>query len=439
MLREADNSMMAISPKSGLPGNPPLNLRSHVPHFEASVVQVSGKQQVINAADVVQAFCSPADSVDFSMPVSDRGLQNSSGTGVSLDSSQWSLLERGLRQRFEAVNACLDEIVRGRRVPAYLSECGFLSSRIRGSLGPLSDSLRSEVAWTWFGSTDIHLKANGELTVLDQNFSLPTGLQTLTSNAAGCSKAADQSSPLLSLPEITANRGIAVLLTPGAFCSTGPGNEFIANNLNILTARNSDLCVRGNSVFLRMSGKELPVSTIVRRVDDDLLDPNCFRPDSLVGVPGLVKAWKNGGVDVLSPPGVSLASCRTFGKYVPDMILEFLGEAPILDCASVFECEDPAVLKHVMTNVKNFAIRTNDPLHPARPFFGRTGTAVEFADLLLRLRKNPSAYVARPLLEEGAAPGHSLRVFATMTNRFRLIPGFISRSCQLDGGAPYYL
>lgn len=438
MLREADNSMMAISPKSELPGNPPLNLRSHVPHFEASAVQGSGIQQTINPADVIQAFCPPVNSAVFSGRLSDQGRQNSTGADISLSSSQWSLLERGLRQRFEAVNACLDEIVRGHRVPVYLRECGFLTSRIRGSLGPLSDSLRTEAAWTWFGSTDIRLNANGELTVFDQNFSLPTGLKALASNGPG-RDAADHNSTLLSLPEKSANRGIAVLLTPGAFSSTGPGNEFIADSLNIVTARNSDLSVCGNSVFLRMSGKEIPVSTIVRRVDDDLLDPNCFRPDSLVGVPGLVRAWKNGGVDVLSPPGVSLASCRTFGKYVPDMILEFLGEAPILDCASVFECEDPAVLKHVMANVKNFAIRTNDPLHPARPFFGRTGTAVEFADLLLRLRKNPSAYVARPLLDESDAPGHSLRVFATMTNRFRLIPGFISRPCQRDGGAPYYL
>ena len=438
MLREADNSMMAISPKSGLPVNPPLNLRSHVPHFEASAVQGSGTQKTINAADVVQAFCSPAGLANFSNRARNETDQNSSGSGCCLNSTQWQLLEKGLRQRFEAINACLDEIVRGRRVPSYLRDCGFLTSRILSSLGPLSDSLRSEVAWTWFGSTDIHRKANGELTVFDQNFSLPTGLQTLTLDAAG-RKSTGQYLPLLSLPEKSENRGIAVLLTPGAFSSTGPGNEFIANSLNILTARNSDLSVRGNSVFLRMSGKELPVSTIVRRVDDDLLDPNCFRPDSLVGVPGLVKAWKNGGVDVLSPPGVSLASCRTFGKYVPDMILEFLGEAPILDCASVLECEDPTVLKHVMANVKNFAIRTNDPLHPARPFFGRTGTAVEFADLLLRIRKNPSAYVARPLLGENDAPGHSLRVFATMTNRFRLIPGFISRPCQPDGGASYHL
>ena len=434
MLREGDNSMMAISPKTGLSENPQPNQRSHMPLLQAAAAQGTGTQKTINPEDVVKSFCTPAELTNFSNRLPNDSRTNSSGANVTLNEAQWRILEQGLRQRFEAINACLDEIVRGRRVPAYLRECGFLTSRIRSGLQPLTDSVRAEVAWTWFGSTDIHLKATGELTVFDQNFSLPTGLQTLPSVAAE-----GQSSPLLSLPEKSGASGIAVLLTPGAFSSTGPGNDFIANSLNIQTARNSDLCVRGNSVFLRMSGNEIPVSTIVRRIDDDLLDPNCFRPDSLVGVPGLVKVWKNGGVDVLSPPGVILASCRTFGKYVPDMILEFLGEEPILESASVLECEDPAMLRHVMANVNNYAIRTNDPLHPARPFFGRTGTAVEFADLLLRLRKNPSAYVARPLLEESTATGHSLRVFATMTNRFRLIPGFICRPCQPDGGAPYYL
>ena len=434
MLREGDNSMMAISPKTGLSGTPQTIHRNQMLFLQAASAQGTSIQQAIKPEDVVQAFCTPSEPADFSSRLASDAQKSSSGSNVTLNETQWRIIDRGLRQRFEAISACLDEIVGGLRVPAYLSECGFLSSRIRSELQPLSDSVRAEVAWTWFGSTDIHLKANGELTVFDQNFSLPTGLQTLSSFAAE-----GQGLPLLSLPRKSGTSGIAVLLTPGAFTSAGPGNEFIANSLDIQTARGSDLCVRGNSVFLRMSGKELPVSTIVRRIDDDLLDPNCFRPDSLVGVPGLVKAWKNGGVDVLSPPGVSLASCRTFGKYIPDMILEFLGEEPILESASVLECEDPSVLRHVMANVKNYAIRTNDPLHPARPFFGRTGTAVEFADLLLRLRKNPAAYVARPLLEEGDAPGHSLRVFATMMNRFRLIPGFISRPCQPDGGAPYHL
>lgn len=437
MLREADNSMMAISPKTVLHGNPLIGLRGHMPVFQATTVQGSGNRKTIETPGVVPAFCSPAEfGHSVGRQIVDCG-PNASAAPVTLSSVQWQFLEQGLRQRFQAINACLDEIVRGNRVPAYLAHCGFLTSRFHATLGPLSDSVRTEVAWAWFGSSDIHLTASGEFTVFDQNFSLPTGLQAINSFPA--SHSAEYGYSFLALPQKTQSRGIAVLLTPGAFTSTSPGNEFIANSLNIMTVRGSDLCVRGNSVFLRIGGRELPVSTIVRRVDDDLLDPNCFRPDSLVGVPGLVKAWKNGGVDVLSPPGVGLVGCRTFSKYIPDMILEFLGEKPLLNSASVLECETPAVLRHILANVKHFAIRTNDPLHPARPFFGRTGTAVEFADLLLRLRKNPSAYIARPLLEEGDAPGHSLRIFATMTNRFRLFPGFISRTCQPDGGAPYNL
>lgn len=409
-----------------------------MPHFEAMAVQGTGNQQCINLASIVKELTTSAISGKSSGHFCDPACENSANSDVILNASQCRLLEQGLRQRFEAINACLDEIVRWGRLPGYLCESGFLAARIRSSFGALKDAVRSEVAWTWFGSTDLYLNASGELTVVDQNFSLPTGLQGLNSIQAGRTDVRSAATGL-TLPEQSPKRGIAVMLTPGAFSSSGPGNEFIAKSLNIISVQSADLFVRGGSVYLRAGGKEHLVSTIVRRVDDDLLDPNCFRPESLVGVPGLIKAWKNGGVDVLSPPGASVAGCRSFGKYVPKMIDEFLGEEPLLPCAPVLECEDADVLKYVMANVRNFAIRTNDPLHPARPFFGRTGTAVEFADLLSRLRKNPAAYVARPLLDEQESSDRNLRVFGTMTSRFRLIPGYITRSCQPDGGAAYSL
>jgi uncharacterized circularly permuted ATP-grasp superfamily protein len=189
-------------------------------------------------------------------------------------------------------------------------------------------------------------------------------------------------------------------------------------------------------VYLRLGAEPVRVSTIVRRIDDDLLDPNCLRPDSLVGLPGLIRAWKQGLVNVISPPGISVANSRTFGKLIPRMIREFLGEEPELPSATVLECEDPETLKHVLNNLKDYAIRTNDPLHPARPFFGRTGMAVEFANLLHRLRSNPAAYVARPLLDESNDVGLNLRVFATSGRSIRLLPIAIGRRCQPDGGAP---
>jgi uncharacterized circularly permuted ATP-grasp superfamily protein len=117
------------------------------------------------------------------------------------------------------------------------------------------------------------------------------------------------------------------------------------------------------------------------------------------------------------------------------MIRHYLGEEPLLSSAKVLECEDADVLRHVLANLKDYAIRTNDPLHPSRPFFGRRGMAVEFADLLARLRRNPEAYVARPLLPDQPDNGLNLRFFATAGPQFHLLPTVIGRRCQPDGGA----
>lgn len=363
----------------------------------------------------------------------DRTPGTANGTCASLlNAGQRDLLERGLRQRFEAVNACLDVIVRERNVPEFLKTCGFIQSKIQAVLGPIMGSERSDVAWAWLGSADVQITRDGQLTVFDHNFSLPTGLDLLpdVNNSPG-----GVVHPFPALPENDGPAGVAVLLVPGFHGSAVRENEFLAKTLMARQARSTDLSVRDDGVFLKAGSVELRVSTIIRRIEDSQLDPNCFRPDSLVGLPGLIRAWRKGLVNVVSPPGTCLANCRTFGKLIPRMIREFLAERPILKSATVLECGDPAVLKRVLSNVTDYAIRTNDPAHPGRPFFGRTATAVEFSDLLQRLRKNPAAYVARPLLPETTDGGLNLRFFATMGGPFRLHPVAIGRRCQPDGGA----
>ncbi len=177
---------------------------------------------------------------------------------------------------------------------------------------------------------------------------------------------------------------------------------------------------------------------IVRRIDDDLLDPNCLRPDSLIGVPGLVRAWKRGLVSVVSPPGSRVSNCRSFGMLIPQMIRELLGESPVLDSAEVLECSDPVALNLVLRCCDCFAIRTNDPQHPARPFFGDSAGAAEFSAMRNSLTRNPSAFVARRLLPAGSSQpaGQSLRVFASHSRGFRLLRAGLARPCQPDGGAP---
>lgn len=116
--------------------------------------------------------------------------------------------------------------------------------------------------------------------------------------------------------------------------------------------------------------KRTRVHTIVRRVDDDLLDPNCFRPDSLVRAPGLCKAWSNGTVNLVNPPGSCIANIRSFVSLVPAMIREHLDEEPELEIAASEECSSADAMRGLTKDPAQFAVRTNDPMHPARPYFG---------------------------------------------------------------------
>ena len=428
MLRESDNSMMTISPGKELIADAVPR-----PRLESPVFQARKDQQTGTPGAGVSSGMMPIKNELTAGSGSESGINRFS---QKLAVEQRQLLEKGLRQRFCAVRICLDQIVRNQSIPDYLRNCGFVHEQIKSGLGPLLGANREDAAWTWFGSTDVHMSIDGTFTVLDHNFSLPTGLDVC---AGECEKGQHNTSiePAISIPEHTGNAGVNVMLVPGFFSATNRGNEYLARMLGVRIARCTDLSIRADGVFLQDGADRQRISTIIRRIDDDLLDPNCFRPDSLVGVPGLVRAWRNGLVNVVSPPGSGMANCRTFGKYIPSMIREFLGEEPLLNASPVLECEDPGILKMVMANVRNYAIRTNDPLHPARPFFGGTGTSVQFADLLTRIRKNPAAYVARLLLPENDDHGINLRLFATLSKSFKLIPRALGRRCQPDGGAAF--
>lgn len=177
--------------------------------------------------------------------------------------------------------------------------------------------------------------------VMDHNLSVPSGLQRLTSlfdrsHTESVNAINDLGRRLgdstLSYPGST-DASTTVVLDPCRFNPTFSENEFLARTTGAQITRASDLVVSRDGVDY-VTGRVVRASrTIVRRIDDDLLDPNCFRPDSLVGLPGLCAAWKNGRVNLVNPPGSSVASIRSFTQLVPAMIRNYLGEEPALPIA----------------------------------------------------------------------------------------------------------
>ncbi len=268
----------------------------------------------------------------------------------TLSFSQWAQISCGIRQRMEAVSACLNEVF-SRSVDSAIPDSKRFSCP-NAAVSQIKSVLfkRNSICWGWLASTDLYVADDGrdysyrsqflctfraatiDFTMVDRSRTESlTAIHDLGRRMADSSTACGGSSDASS----------TLVLDPCRYSPTFSENEFLARTIDAQIARASDMVVTKEGIELVAGVKRTRIHTIVRRVDDDLLDPNCFRPDSLVGLPGLCKAWKNGLVNLVNPPGSSVASIRSFTQLVPAMIRTFLGEEPALPITETHECSAP--------------------------------------------------------------------------------------------------
>lgn len=433
MLRETEHLMAETLNAFGLetPANRPTG-HHRLPALQAITAQQSGK----TARTPVAACLLKYRPEILTTPI----VGNS---GNSLCFRQWAQIACGIRQRMEAISACLDDVFKRRAIPDLLLSNRPICKALEKLVAQIGEVSRLSITWGWLASTDLYVGRDGQVTVIDQNLSVPTGMELLTrliarSRTVSISVVNDLNRWLadsVAKSGLAAPGSLAVVLDP---CRLNPAfreNEFLAHTVNSTVAAARDLVVRNGVVELVSGMKRTRVHTVVRRVDDDLLDPNCFRPDSLVGVPGLCKAWRNGAVKVVNPPGSGIANIRSFTNLVPAMIRAYLNEEPELEIAASEECSSETSMQQLTQNPRQFAVRTNDQMHPARPYFGNTATASEMASMLSAVRGEPEKFVMRALLPETDPGGFNLRVFSSMGKGFFMPLCGIGRTCQPDGGA----
>ena len=385
-------------------------------------------------------------SCDLAKPETSTGESRSS---VQLDAFTWRRIADGIQQRVNAVNEFLTDLLTHSRQPEFLRHhpiaatvCLAFGQRLRGCR-PMCG------VWSQLVSTDLLVDQSGAVQVLDQNFSCPIGLERLADlelQASGSSATNKWIQDVFSNISDQMADGLRVLMMDsGSFSAAYRENSYLARILGIDLVANRDLRVTAQGVFSDYGGRLRQVGTLIRRVDDDLLDPNCFRPDSLVGVPGLVRSCREGQVQVASMPGTGLFRNRAVNEMVPDMIRHYLNEAPLLASIRTLLCADLANRDLVLGDLTNYAVRTINVNHPARPFFGSTANSAQKADMTARLLKDPQQYVARPIVSSedigndvaGRSAGgqFNLRVFGGGSRDFTLHPCGIGRQHQPDGGA----
>ena len=228
-----------------------------------------------------------------------------------------------------------------------------------------------------------------------------------------------------------------VLLTPGVYNSAFYEHIFLANEIGAELVEGRDLLVNDGYVYMRTTAGLKRVDVIYRRVDDDFLDPLVFRPDSLLGVPGLIHAYKQGNVSLVNAPGTGVADDKSVYAYVPDMVRYYLGEEPLLNNVKTWICRRPEELEYALDNLENLVVKRVGESGGYGMLVGPHSTRQERVEYAKQMQANPADFIAQPVLSLSRAPcvidGQAeprhvdLRPFVLNGRRIRIVPGAFCR------------
>jgi uncharacterized circularly permuted ATP-grasp superfamily protein len=234
-----------------------------------------------------------------------------------------------------------------------------------------------------------------------------------------------------------------VLLTPGSYNSAYYEHSFLADEMGIELVEGADLVVDNLVVYMRTTRGLQRVDVIYRRIDDPFVDPIAFRPDSTLGVPGLMAAYRAGNVTIANAPGAGVADDKAVYCFVPEMIRFFLGEEPLLQNVPTWQCAKPDELSHVLAHLHELVVKDVQGSGGYGMLVGPHASATERADFAERIRKYPQRYIAQPTLslstcptfvDRGVAPRHvDLRPFVLTGREIRIVPGGLTRVALREG------
>jgi len=369
-----------------------------------------------------------------------------------ISADEWDRLERGLIQRVTAINRFLADIYHDQ---AILAAGVIPRSQIIGN-SEFSQAMQGvrlpRDVYAHIVGVDIVRHSDGNYYVLEDNLRVPSGVSYMMSNRKMMMRLFPdlfrhyqvrpvEHYPALLLQTLRAAVDVdsptVVVLTPGRFNSAYFEHAFLAQQMGVELVEGQDLFVRDDCVYMRTTEGPRRVDVIYRRIDDSFLDPLAFRPDSMLGVPGLIAAYRKGNVNICNAVGTGVADDKSIYPYVPEMIRFYLGEDPILNNVQTWQCRKPDELSHVLANLQNLVVKEVHGAGGYGMLVGPTSSRQEVEDFRQRLLANPDNYIAQPTLslsacptfvEEGIAPRHiDLRPFVLVGRETRIVPGGLTR------------
>ena len=339
-----------------------------------------------------------------------------------IDGDEWSVVERGLAQRLRALNRFIDDIYNDQQIiadgvfPAELLED---SANYRPECRGVHPKFG---VWAHISGSDLVRAGDGQLYVLEDNLRVPSGVSYVIENRAIAKRAfpelfqryrirpvdayTDELNKLLvSLAPADRHDPTIVVLTPGVFNSAYFEHSFLAQRMGAELVEGQDLVVgEDDCVYMKTIQGLERVDVIYRRIDDLFIDPEVFLADSMLGVAGLMRAWKAGNVGIANAPGAGVADDKCVYAWVPDMIRYYLGEEPLIPNVPTFRCMYDDEREHVLANIGDLVLKPANESGGYGIVIGNRATSEELEAAAAAVRADPRNWVAQPILDLSTAP-----------------------------------
>lgn len=334
---------------------------------------------------------------------------------------EWQRVEAGLKQRLIALNLFLEDVYGDQRVlkdgvvPRELVEtCPTFLKPCIGLRPPKN-------IWCHISGTDLVRDIDGTFRVLEDNAQCPSGVSYVLENRQVMKRTFPQIFERMSIRPVDdyparllevlrflapdhCTDPTVVVLTPGRFNSAYFEHAFLAQQMGVELVEPQDLVVRDRQVQMKTTSGLAPVHVVYRRVSADFLDPRAFRPDSLLGVPGIMDAYIAGNVALANAPGTGVADDKAVYAYVEKLIKYYLKEDAILSNVPTYLCTDDKERSHVLAHLDKLVVKATDGAGGYGMLVGPHSTKEEQVEFASRIQKNPRGYIAQPTLNLSRAP-----------------------------------
>jgi uncharacterized circularly permuted ATP-grasp superfamily protein len=374
--------------------------------------------------------------------------------------AEWAELERGLKQRATALNRFIHDIYHDQDIlRAAVIPPEHVLTHDAYQIPMIGVDVPNNV-YCHVAGIDIVRNDDGEYYVLEDNLRTPSGVSYMLENRRmmmrlfpelfeQCNVRPVEHYPQLLLEALRASGPhgvrdpVVVVLTPGQYNSAYFEHAFLAQQMGVELVEASDLFVRQAQIYMHTTSGRQRVDVIYRRIDDAFLDPLAFKPDSVLGVPGLLAAYRAGNVAVANAIGTGVADDKSTYPYVPEMIRFYLGEEPVLKNVPTWQLRKPEDLQYALDHLPELVVKEVQGSGGYGMLIGPTATRAQIEAFRARIRSNPAGYIAQPTLalstcptyvESGIAPRHlDLRPFVLSGRECKVVAGGLTRVALEEG------